>query len=107
MAGEMAKKIVFYDSGRHAHGPFCKLVLRFFGTRSHITLSSRCVLLYLAPRTDTAKGGRSCPYAQRTWLTLLELGLPFETRKVDLSNKSKEFVDLYHEVYPDSAGMLT
>lgn len=58
---------------------------------------------------DTAKCGRSCPYAQRTWLTLLELGLPFETRKVDLSNKPKEFVDTYHEVYPDARGthMLT
>ncbi|KAK9834181.1 hypothetical protein WJX81_006244 [Elliptochloris bilobata] len=45
----------------------------------------------------------SCPHAQRTWLALSELGLPYETRKVDLSNKPKEFIDLYHEVYPDPA----
>ena len=52
----------------------------------------------------TLPGVGSCPYAQRTWLTLLELGLPFEARTVDLSSKPKEFVDAYHEVYPDASG---
>jgi len=43
----------------------------------------------------------SCPYAHRTWLALKEKAIPFDTVKVDLQNKSKEFEDLYHTVNPD------
>ena len=59
--------------------------------RDCLTLTKHC----MAP---------SCPYAHRTWLALEELEQEYETRKVDLTNKSKEFVDLYHEVYPDPQG---
>lgn len=34
----------------------------------------------------TLKGGM-CPYAARTWITLLELGLPFETIEVSREEK--------------------
>lgn len=43
----------------------------------------------------------TCPYAQRSWVALLEKGLPFEIRKVDLNNKDAEFVETYHSIYPD------
>lgn len=43
----------------------------------------------------------SCPYAQRSWIALLEKGLPFEIRKVDLANKDAEFVEMYHSINPD------
>lgn len=35
----------------------------------------------------TLKGGM-CPYAARTWITLLELGLPFET--IEISREDKD-----------------
>ncbi|KAL4424504.1 hypothetical protein ABPG77_006813 [Micractinium sp. CCAP 211/92] len=43
----------------------------------------------------------TCPYAQRSWVALLEKGLPFEIRKVDLSNKDAEFVETYRSINPD------
>jgi glutathione S-transferase len=43
----------------------------------------------------TLKGGM-CPYAARTWMTLLELGLPFEI--IDVSPMNKE--DWYLEINP-------
>ena len=41
--------------------------------------------------------------AQRSWIALIEKGLSFEIRPVDLANKDAEFVDLYHSVNPDPA----
>lgn len=36
-----------------------------------------------------------CPFAHRAWLTLLELGLPFEELSADLKNKQSWFSELY------------
>lgn len=36
-----------------------------------------------------------CPFAQRSWITLLEKQVPFQKMKIDLKNKSQEFKDLY------------
>ncbi|KAK2079004.1 hypothetical protein QBZ16_002694 [Prototheca wickerhamii] len=44
---------------------------------------------------------QSCPYAQRAWLTLVEKEIPFETKLVDLKNKSEEFKALYASIHPD------
>jgi len=52
-----------------------------------------------APLTFYDSG--SCPYAHRTWLALEEKKLPYNTKKVDLQNKSQEFQDVYHTVNPD------
>lgn len=41
--------------------------------------------------------------AQRVWMGLLEKGLPFELRQVDLANKSPEFEALYASISPDPA----
>ncbi|GAB4819327.1 hypothetical protein N2152v2_006373 [Parachlorella kessleri] len=46
---------------------------------------------------------KTCPYAQRSWITLLEKKLPFEISQVDLNNKSQEFQDLYASINPDPA----
>ncbi|EFN54900.1 hypothetical protein CHLNCDRAFT_135021 [Chlorella variabilis] len=46
---------------------------------------------------------KTCPYAQRSWITLLEKGLPFEIRLVDLNDKDEEFVKRYHSINPDQA----
>eukprot|EP00980_Cylindrotheca_fusiformis_P018351 scaffold5997_cov133-Cylindrotheca_fusiformis.AAC.2 len=43
----------------------------------------------------TLKGGM-CPYAARTWMTLLELGIPFEM--IEVSREDKE--DWYHKINP-------
>ncbi|KAL4443358.1 hypothetical protein ABPG75_011095 [Micractinium tetrahymenae] len=43
----------------------------------------------------------TCPWSQRCRITLLEKGLPFEMREVDLSNKDAEFVKTYRSIYPD------
>ena len=40
-------------------------------------------------QTLTFYDSGSCPYAHRTWLALEEKGLPYDTIKVDLKNKSK------------------
>jgi hypothetical protein len=43
-----------------------------------------------------------CPAdAQRSWVALLEKGLNFEIRKVDLDNKDAEFVAIYRSINPD------
>ena len=39
--------------------------------------------------------------AQRSWIALVEKGLPFKIRKVDLNNKDEEFVSLYRSINPD------
>jgi hypothetical protein len=39
--------------------------------------------------------------AQRSWIALVEKGLPFEIRKVDLNNKDDEFISLYRSINPD------
>ena len=38
--------------------------------------------------------GGTCPYAARTWITLLELGLPFEIVEIDAQNKPDWFLDI-------------
>ncbi|KAI7842579.1 hypothetical protein COHA_003683 [Chlorella ohadii] len=43
----------------------------------------------------------TCPYAQRSWVALIEKGLDFEIRKVDLQNKDAEFVSTYHSINPN------
>ncbi|GAB1609438.1 glutathione S-transferase U20-like [Argonauta hians] len=35
-----------------------------------------------------------CPFAQRTWITLLEKGIPFKYEEIDLLNKTEEFLKL-------------
>lgn len=39
--------------------------------------------------------------AQRSWIALIEKGLDFEVRKVDLNNKDDEFKALYASINPD------
>ncbi|KAL4452008.1 hypothetical protein ABPG75_007670 [Micractinium tetrahymenae] len=70
--------------------------------------SGRPALRTLASRTIASAAmpikhfdSTTCPYAQRSWVTLLEKGLPFEIRKVDLTNKDAEFVETYRSIYPD------
>ncbi|BDA48821.1 probable glutathione S-transferase U26 [Coccomyxa sp. Obi] len=43
-----------------------------------------------------APGG--CPFAQRAWLTLEELGVPYDHKLADPANKPKEFTDLYASI---------
>ena len=38
--------------------------------------------------------GGTCPYAARTWITLLELGLPFEIVEIDAANKPDWFLEI-------------
>ena len=50
-----------------------------------------------------------CPYAQRAWLTLLEKGIPFEKKRIDLKNKSKEYTEIYSRAIgrdPESDGKV-
>eukprot|EP00633_Aureoumbra_lagunensis_P010666 CAMPEP_0197329292 /NCGR_PEP_ID=MMETSP0892-20130614/5683_1 /TAXON_ID=44058 ORGANISM="Aureoumbra lagunensis, Strain CCMP1510" /NCGR_SAMPLE_ID=MMETSP0892 /ASSEMBLY_ACC=CAM_ASM_000538 /LENGTH=251 /DNA_ID=CAMNT_0042825869 /DNA_START=6 /DNA_END=764 /DNA_ORIENTATION=- len=42
----------------------------------------------------------TCPYAQRTWIALEEVGADYEMQKVDLQNKSEEFIAKYSEANP-------
>ena len=39
-----------------------------------------------------------CPFAQRAWLTLEELGVPYDHKLADPTNKPKEFTDLYASI---------
>lgn len=39
-----------------------------------------------------------CPFAQRAWLTLEELGVPYDHKLADPANKPKEFTDLYASI---------
>lgn len=48
-----------------------------------------------------------CPYAQRAWIALVELGVPFTTKFVDKANKSEEFLSLYRGIVQDPAGRGT
>ncbi|CAJ1950576.1 unnamed protein product [Cylindrotheca closterium] len=41
----------------------------------------------------TLKGG-TCPYAARTWITLLELGIPFETIEISKEDKDNWYLDI-------------
>lgn len=41
----------------------------------------------------TLEGGM-CPYAARTWITLLELGLPFELVEINAKNKAEWYLDI-------------
>ncbi|KAK9917722.1 hypothetical protein WJX75_007518 [Coccomyxa subellipsoidea] len=43
-----------------------------------------------------APGG--CPFAQRAWLALEELGVPYDHKLADPQNKPKEFTDLYASI---------
>lgn len=45
----------------------------------------------------------TCPFAQRTWITLLEKQLNFQHKIVDLKNKPKHFTELYATIHPDPA----
>lgn len=49
------------------------------------------------------KTGSDCPYVQRDKIALVEKGVHFEEKNVDLSNKSKEYLDLYGSLSPDPA----
>lgn len=39
-----------------------------------------------------------CPFAQRAWLALEELGVPYDHKLADPQNKPKEFTDLYASI---------
>ncbi|KAL6785484.1 hypothetical protein ACKKBG_A00445 [Auxenochlorella protothecoides x Auxenochlorella symbiontica] len=43
---------------------------------------------------------KNCPYAQRSWITLLEKNLSFDIKEVDLENKSDEFKAKYASLHP-------
>ena len=50
-----------------------------------------------------------CPFAHRAWLTLLEKKVPFEKKRVDITNKSQEFADIYSKAYardPSNKGIV-
>lgn len=42
-----------------------------------------------------------CPYAHRVWLALEEKGVKYETQRVDLNDRPKEFTELYQSVSLD------
>lgn len=46
---------------------------------------------------------KSCPYAARAWITLLEKGIDCELREVDLQAKPADFNKLYSEINVDSS----
>ena len=48
----------------------------------------------------------SCPFAQRAWIALEELGIPYETRLVDKAAKTQEFAELYTSIWPDPQVVL-
>lgn len=43
---------------------------------------------------------KKCPYAQRSWITALEKGVPFELREVSLKNKEPYFTETYRKSFP-------
>ena len=50
-----------------------------------------------------------CPFAQRVWLALLEKGIPYHKKRVELLNKSQEFKDIYSKAFardPANEGMV-
>ncbi len=44
---------------------------------------------------------KTCPFAQRAWIALLETGVAFDERQIDLANKPQDFLDLYRTLNPD------
>ncbi len=44
-----------------------------------------------------------CPFAAKAWLTLVEKGLNFDRKTIDLKDKPKQFTDLYASINPDPA----
>lgn len=48
-----------------------------------------------------------CPYAQRAWIALVELNVPFVTRFVDKENKSEDFLSLFRGIVQDPNGRGT
>lgn len=42
-----------------------------------------------------------CPFAAKTWLTLIEKGINFERISIDLKNKPQEFAYLFTSLNPD------
>ena len=50
---------------------------------------------------QTANGASDWPWSQRPWIALVEKELPFASRTVDLSNKSKDFKTMYKTIHPD------
>jgi hypothetical protein len=45
---------------------------------------------------------KSCPYAQRAWITSIEKKIDVDLQFVDLANKPKEFCDVYASISPDT-----
>lgn len=43
----------------------------------------------------------SCPYAQRAWIALEELNVPYTTHLIDGSNKDPAFKELYASIVQD------
>lgn len=43
----------------------------------------------------------TCPYAQRAWIALVEKGISFESKIVDLKDKDPEFETLYRRANPN------
>lgn len=42
--------------------------------------------------------GCRCPYAQRAWIALEELGVPYQTTLIDAANKAEDFKALYASI---------
>lgn len=43
----------------------------------------------------------SCPYAQRAWIALEELNVPYTTHLIDATNKNPAFKELYASIVQD------
>ncbi|KAK9838897.1 hypothetical protein WJX74_005465 [Apatococcus lobatus] len=50
---------------------------------------------------DFAPSPGVCPYAQRAWLTFLELDLPYEHKLIEPSNRGEEFLSVYRTITQD------
>lgn len=58
----------------------------------------------LAPTTVSRLWlSKSCPYAQRAWITSIEKKIDVDLQFVDLANKPKEFCDIYSQISPDAS----
>jgi glutathione S-transferase len=42
-----------------------------------------------------------CPFAQRSWITAIEKGVPFDLKEVSLKDKEEYFKETYKKSFPN------